>query len=202
MWWDVKRSLSMPIFLVHNIFIMLAGYEGVHLSSVAVEVTLEKTPTPSKEEHLQSITQLLVDIALHENRYDIRIWGGEATGAYTVKSGSELIDNISYPGNFPHSFLLWKGFSPPEIKMFIWLLLQGRVCTRAFLVHHHLIHSCQVMCLFCGHETEHDNHLFLHCYHMWRLWQQFHNWFSISGCMLNRIDQIISQWQDMAKGKF
>jgi hypothetical protein len=42
MWWDVKRSLSMPIFLVHNIFIMLAGYEGVRLSSVAVEVTLEK----------------------------------------------------------------------------------------------------------------------------------------------------------------
>jgi hypothetical protein len=47
------------------------------------------------------MTQLLADIALHENRADIRIWGGEATCAYTVKSGSELIDNISYPETSP-----------------------------------------------------------------------------------------------------
>jgi hypothetical protein len=38
------------------------------------------------------VTQLLAGITLHENRADTRIWGGEATGAYTVKSGRELID--------------------------------------------------------------------------------------------------------------
>ena len=119
------------------------------------------------------MTQLLAGITLHENRADTRIWGGEATAAYTVKSGRELIDNISYPRNFPHSSLLWKGFSPLKIEMFIWLLLHGRVCIRAFLAHRHFIHPSQAICSFCEHETKHDNHLFLHCYHTWRLWQQF-----------------------------
>jgi hypothetical protein len=32
----------MPIFVVHNTFIMLARYEGVRLSLVAVEAILEK----------------------------------------------------------------------------------------------------------------------------------------------------------------
>lgn len=66
------------------------------------------------------------------------------------------------------------------------------VCAGAFLVHHHLIHPSEVICSFCEHETEHDNHLFLHCYHTWMLWQQFQIWFGISRCITNRIDQIIS----------
>ena len=114
----------------------------------------------------------------------------------------ELIDNIFYPGNFPYSPLLWKGFSLPKIEMFIWLLLHGKVCTRAFLAHRHLIHPSQVTCLFCEHETKYDNHIFLYCYHIWRLWQQFQNWFGIFGCLPNRIDQIIRRWRDMAKNKF
>jgi hypothetical protein len=46
--WDVKRSLSTPIFLVHNTFIMLARYGGVRLSLVAVEAILEKMHTTIK----------------------------------------------------------------------------------------------------------------------------------------------------------
>uniref|UniRef100_B9GF43 Uncharacterized protein n=1 Tax=Populus trichocarpa TaxID=3694 RepID=B9GF43_POPTR len=44
-WWDVKRSLSTSIFLVLGTFIMLVGYGDVRFSLVAVEATLEKTPT-------------------------------------------------------------------------------------------------------------------------------------------------------------
>jgi hypothetical protein len=50
------------------------------------------------------MTQLLADITLYEKRFDTRIWGGEATGAYTIKFESELIDNIIYLENFPYSF--------------------------------------------------------------------------------------------------
>jgi len=71
---------------------------------------------------------------------------------------SELIDNIFYLGNSPYSYLLWKWFS---IEMFIWLLLlHERVCTRAFLTRHHLIHPRPAICPFYEHETEHDNHPF------------------------------------------
>jgi hypothetical protein len=45
MWWDVKRSLSTSIFLVLGTFIMLVGNGDVRFSLVAVEATLEKTPT-------------------------------------------------------------------------------------------------------------------------------------------------------------
>ena len=38
-------NTSMSIFLVHNTFIMLAKYKGVHFSLVVVDVTLEKMHT-------------------------------------------------------------------------------------------------------------------------------------------------------------
>ena len=36
-------NTSTPIFLVHSTFIMLAKYEGVHLSSVVVDAILAQT---------------------------------------------------------------------------------------------------------------------------------------------------------------
>ncbi|KAJ7013796.1 hypothetical protein NC653_003438 [Populus alba x Populus x berolinensis] len=45
MWWDVKRSLYFHCFLVLGTFTMLVGYGDVRFRSVAVEATLEKTPT-------------------------------------------------------------------------------------------------------------------------------------------------------------
>jgi len=66
---------------------------------------------PSEEKQLQSMSHLLADITMHKNIANTRMWGGEATyayNAYTVKFESELIDNIFYLGNSPHSYLLWK----------------------------------------------------------------------------------------------
>ncbi|KAJ6925413.1 hypothetical protein NC651_009941 [Populus alba x Populus x berolinensis] len=46
--WDVKRSLSMSIFLVHNTFIMLVRYGGVRLNLVEVEAILKNMHTTIK----------------------------------------------------------------------------------------------------------------------------------------------------------
>lgn len=119
-----------------------------------------------------------------------------------IKSDNDLIDNILFLGNFIFTSLLWEGSAPPKVEMFIWILLQSRVYTRAFLAHRHLLHPSQAIYPFCEHEKEHAPHLFLHCYHMWRLWKWFLRWFDSFNCMLNTIDQVIWQWSDMVKGKF
>jgi hypothetical protein len=51
-----------------------------------------------------------------------------------VKSGSNIIDLIEFSGSFTFTPLLWKGIAPPKIEMFLWLVLQERVCTRSFLL--------------------------------------------------------------------
>jgi hypothetical protein len=48
---------------------------------VAVEATLEKTPTTIRKEAIIECDSIATGITLHENRADTRIWGGEATGA-------------------------------------------------------------------------------------------------------------------------
>jgi hypothetical protein len=59
--------------------------------------------------------------------------------------------------------MLWKGIAPPKIEMFLWLVLQERVCTRSFLLLRNLIHPSRALCPLCQLETEHVQHLFLHC---------------------------------------
>jgi len=42
---------------------------------VALKATIEKTPTTIEEKQLQSMSQLLADIIMHENRANTRMWG-------------------------------------------------------------------------------------------------------------------------------
>jgi hypothetical protein len=55
------------------------------------------------------------------------IWGNEQLKVlddrYTVKSYSKLIDKAEYPDTFTFTKLLWKELTPPNIEIFLWLLL-------------------------------------------------------------------------------
>jgi len=85
----------------------------------------------------------------------IKKYGQEETqaGLY-IKYENDLIDNILFLGNFIFTSLLWKGSAPPKVEVFIWILLQSRVYTRAFLAHRHLLHPSQAIYPFSEHEKE------------------------------------------------
>jgi multisubunit Na+/H+ antiporter MnhE subunit len=78
--------------------------------------------------------------------------------------------------------LLYQGIFPPEIKIFLWLLLQGdlstRGCATGFLTYRKIIIYDNACCSFCYMETENINHLIIHCYMTWKVLEFFYGYWS------------------------
>lgn len=118
---------------------------------------------PLKELQYQQLLTLLPSVRLSTSKEDLKRWDHSSEWHYTVQSGSNIIDLLDFPGSFAFTTMLWKGIVPPKIEMFLWLVLQERVCTRSFLLLRNLIHPSRALCPPCQLETEHVQHLFLPC---------------------------------------
>jgi len=116
-----------------------------------------------EELQYQQLLTLLPSVRLSTSKEDLKRWDHSSEWHYTVQSGSNIIDLLDFPGSFAFTTMLWKGIAPPKIEMFLWLVLQERVCTRSFLLLRNLIHPSRALCPLCQLETEHVQHLFLHC---------------------------------------
>jgi hypothetical protein len=75
----------------------------------------------SDTSQLQQLIVLLNGVSLRTCKKDLRQWAAESTVQHTVNSYSKLLDKVEYPSTFTFTKLLWKGFAPSKIKMFLWL---------------------------------------------------------------------------------
>jgi hypothetical protein len=57
------------------------------------------------------------------SRADIKMWAKDTTDAYTIKSGSELIDNILYPLKLPLHFPLVEMIFPTKDQIIIHMVV-------------------------------------------------------------------------------
>jgi hypothetical protein len=73
-----------------------------------------------------------------------------------------FMDRIGYLKISLFSTLLWKGITPLNIEVFIWLLLHGRICTKDFLKIKNLIDTRLSGYSFYDFDREIIDHLFLH----------------------------------------
>jgi len=51
---------------------------------------------------------------------------------YSIYSNCKFLDSLSALGASSFFILLWKGFAPSKIDMFMWLLFNGNLNTRFF----------------------------------------------------------------------
>ncbi|KAH9727055.1 putative ribonuclease H protein [Citrus sinensis] len=108
-------------------------------------------------------------------------WGVSSNGIFSVKSAYELLDDpvINADRNFWRLAWSWKG--PHSIRVFLWLLLHGRLKTRKEFHRRHLVVSTQ--CDRCGGPVEDILHTLRDCVMarreywrvcfgvaVWRLW--------------------------------
>ncbi|KAH9791204.1 putative ribonuclease H protein [Citrus sinensis] len=95
-------------------------------------------------------------------------WGASSNGTFSVKSAYELLDDPI--GNGDHSFwcLAWSWKGPHSIRVFLWLLLHGRLKTKKELNRRHLIDSTQ--CDRCGGPVEDILHTLRDCVTARRVW--------------------------------
>jgi hypothetical protein len=133
---------------------------------------------------------------------DSKIWKSHSSNVYTVSSGCHLLDGLIVSTNLHSPALLWKGFAPPKIDVFIWLLLNGSVCTKDFLSKRRIINYEEALCPFCCKEIETIHHLFHLCPTSWSLWGRLFSWFGCVGCLPKDPNHNLQEWSGLLKGNF
>ena len=99
-------------------------------------------------------------------------------------------------GNFIHPFpydIIWKSYSPPKIKFFLWQATKDCIPTGSFLASRLIIDMNNSSCGLCG-LMENANHILLHCAVAWRLWC---NLLKKAGCvwiMPESLSSFLVQW--------
>jgi hypothetical protein len=113
---------------------------------------------------------------------DNKIWKSHSSNVYTVSSGCHLFDGFNVSANLHSPALIWKGFALPKIDVFIWLLLNGSICTKGFLAERRIINYEEALCPLCCKEIETIHHLFHLCPTLWSLWGRLFSWFGCVDC--------------------
>jgi hypothetical protein len=81
---------------------------------------------------------------------DRKIWKFHSSGMYTIHSGCLFFDSLSAIENNPSPVMLWNGYAPPKVDVFIWLLLNGSLNTRSFLAERRIINYEEFHCPLQG----------------------------------------------------
>ncbi|KAH9728215.1 putative ribonuclease H protein [Citrus sinensis] len=93
--------------------------------------------------------------------HDSYFWGVSSNGIFSVKSAYELLDDPIGNGDRNFWRLAWSWKGPESIRVFLWLLLHGRLKTRKELHRRQLVVSTQ--CDRCGGQVEDILHALRDC---------------------------------------
>jgi hypothetical protein len=96
-------------------------------------------------------------------------YGNPTALAFTKFTQAAFFYSISATEHHSSPILLWKGYAPPKMDVFIWLLLNGSLSRKGFLAERRIINYEEALCPFCCKEIETINHLFHICPITWSL---------------------------------
>jgi hypothetical protein len=131
-----------------------------------------------------------------------KIWKFHNSGIYSVFSGCHLFYSLTVSENNHSSTLLWKGFTPPTVDVFMWFLLIGSNSKKSFLTERRIINYKEALCPFCCKEIETIHHLFHLCPTSWSLLGRLFNWLGCLGCLPKDLNHNLQEWFGLVKGKF
>jgi hypothetical protein len=131
-----------------------------------------------------------------------KIWKFHNSGIYSVFSGCHLFYSLTVSENNHSSTLLWKGFTPPKVDVFMWFLLIGSNSKKSFLTERRIINYKEALCPFCCKEIETIHHLFHLCPTSWSLLGRLFNWLGCLGCLPKDLNHNLQEWSGLVKGKF
>lgn len=101
---------------------------------------------------------------------DALAWTFCPNGSFSVKSFIRCLEEKGDMDSSAVCPLLWLGFVPLKVEVFLWQLLKGRILVREVLCNFGMVQMASTDCPLCGREAESVNHLFLHCDWSWKLW--------------------------------
>ncbi|GMI66655.1 hypothetical protein like AT4G29090 [Hibiscus trionum] len=114
----------------------------------------------------------ILSIVLPESQlHDKRVWRGEKTGLYTVRSGYRMLLNESHLSQAEKEAFrsVWNVQCPPKIRIFLWKSLWNYLPTLQNL--HHKRIAINTNCLRCNGNTESIEHVLRDCPFTHHVWQ-------------------------------
>ena len=139
---------------------------------------------------------------LHKDGLDQLIWTPSKLGAFSVKSFTMELAQMSNSGSYDAFKGLWKGLVPFRIEIFVWFVLLGRINTKAKLGKLGLIPRSESDCIFCRESEEDTNHLFMDCRFAKEIWLWWLQLWHISWVFPSSISELYIQWPSPLKGIF
>lgn len=128
----------------------------------------------SWEEFLSTIGNVL----LVEDSNDQVVWKYTSSGRYSCRSlRTELVKEVPVA---PSWKLMWSVPAPLKIKLFIWLLLRGKLSLRDRLARIGVIPLTFNVCSFCRSTREDVRHMFLHYNSTSSLWYNIARFWDVS----------------------
>ncbi|KAK1272416.1 hypothetical protein QJS04_geneDACA010842 [Acorus gramineus] len=152
----------------------------------------------SREDQVEEMVRLLACIHDEEPRMtvaDEMVWASRPQFGYIVHDGYKWWSRAcqEVPGMAARTEQIWSWKIPCNIKIFMWLALQGRLLTKVHRAKWRP--EASVMCELCNAECETVEHLFLLCPMGVQLWEALSN---LVGLQL-RCASLNELWKVMSK---
>jgi hypothetical protein len=90
---------------------------------------------------------MLEPMIIWQGKDDKLIWPCNSDGSFSVKSCCTLIDNTSSMNDRVFEANVWIKGAPLKVQVFLWLAIQDKVSTRAFLYHRNVLPATQASCV-------------------------------------------------------
>ncbi|KAL9453582.1 hypothetical protein AB3S75_009233 [Citrus x aurantiifolia] len=99
---------------------------------------------------------------------DLLYWAHSKTGKFTSKSAYLFLNNSNCSKDAHFWKLIWQWKGPQRVKIFLWLVMHGKIKTREELFKRHILDKMN--CERCGHERENKMHALRDCFVAKRIW--------------------------------
>lgn len=99
---------------------------------------------------------------------DLLYWAHSKTGKFTSKSAYLFLNNSNCSKDAHFWKLIWQWKGPQRVKIFLWLVMHGKIKTREELFKRHILDKMN--CERCGHERENEMHALRDCFVAKRIW--------------------------------
>jgi hypothetical protein len=129
-----------------------------------------------EEQQYHHLLSMLAPTKIQQGRDDKLIWPCNSDGSFSVKSCCTLIDNTSSANDRVFEANVWIKGAPLKVQVFLWLTVQDKVSTRAFLHQRTVLSATQASCVFSSSDLETSEHLFIHCNFSRSVWMKVLDW--------------------------
>ncbi|GJR66188.1 putative RNA-directed DNA polymerase [Tanacetum coccineum] len=140
---------------------------------------------------LYSLENLINRLFLDSSAADKWTWSPDATGMFTVKSLSNLIQNKLIRGGRIDVPFKWNSWVLRKVNIYAWRIAMNRLPTKDNLTRFG-IQINPISCLFCGLEDETRDHCFLQCSKIKLIWFKLWSWWQSNSLHIPSLGDILS----------